>query len=202
MALKKDWANKVCHLSVELMKMQRKGKLKPLNIIEKDDTDLFVKFLISLGNRSSHVDIETASEFVCRIYGQRKTRDTNEARYLKLMEMSGNISKESPLANVKRVDCALLPPSRRALEMHVLRARYVSIVWTLATLPCPTDGLSVTDYGWCVKDGLLQPNWFNGPSIPQHLFSAGTESHSQEDSTEEESDEPWSEESEDSDQED
>ncbi|XP_063063854.1 uncharacterized protein LOC134456421 [Engraulis encrasicolus] len=69
----------------------RKGKLKPLNIIEKDDTDLFVKFLISLGNRSSHVDIETASEFVCRIYGQRKTRDTNEARYLKLMEMSGNI---------------------------------------------------------------------------------------------------------------
>ena len=35
----------------------------------------------------------------------------------------------------------------------------------------PTDGLSPTDYGWYVDDGLLKPTWFEGPPIPDSLFT-------------------------------
>lgn len=38
-------------------------------------------------------------------------------------------------------------------------------------LPDPDQGLSPTDYGWCYKNNLLQPTWFDGPSVPNSLFS-------------------------------
>lgn len=43
--------------------------------------------------------------------------------------------------------------------------------WTHAWSAYPGDGLLPTDYGWCLKDGILQPKWFNGPAIPASLFS-------------------------------
>ena len=58
----------------------------------------------------------------------------------------------NPLANVKKIDCSLLPPSRRSLEMHLLRARYVTIIWLNASQACPAEGLSPTDYGWIMID--------------------------------------------------
>ena len=82
--------------------------------------------------------------------------------------------QENPLANIKRIDCALLPPSRPTLEMKVRRAQYVAALWTHAVTASPGDGLSPTDYGWCVKDNLLKPTWFEGPAIPDTLFTDGS----------------------------
>ena len=39
------------------------------------------------------VDLEAASEFVCRMYAHSKTRDVNEARYNKLMHMTGKVDQ-------------------------------------------------------------------------------------------------------------
>ena len=39
------------------------------------------------------VDLDVASEFVCCMYAQSKTRSVNEARYNKLMQMSGKVDK-------------------------------------------------------------------------------------------------------------
>lgn len=39
--------------------------------------------------------------------------------------------------------------------------------------PFPADGLSPIDYGWCVNDNLLKPTWFEGPAIPDSLFTNG-----------------------------
>ena len=69
--------------------------------------------------------MKIASQFVCHMYGQRKISDLNEARYNKLMQLTGKVQLDKPLANIKRVDCALLPPCLRTLEMKVLRARYM-----------------------------------------------------------------------------
>lgn len=115
-------------------------------------------------------------------------------------------AQTNPLANVKKIDCSLLPPSRRSLEMHLLRARYVTIIWLNASSACPAEGLSPTDYRWIVNDKLLQPNWFDGPAIPDSLFTDETEDVTEEnvvsgdepDSDAESSDdEPWSEDSDD-----
>ena len=41
-------------------------------------------------------------------------------------------------------------------------------------MPFPTGGLAPTDYGWTVKDNLLVPRWFVGPSITNNVERAGT----------------------------
>ena len=78
----------------------RKGKVKPLSIIEKDDTSSYLNFFANLGDKDINIDIDTASEYVCQMYGQTRTADVNEARYLKLMEMSGKISKVIQIQDV------------------------------------------------------------------------------------------------------
>lgn len=86
---------------------------------------------------------------------------------------SHNIFKcfqRTPLTNVKKIDCALLLPSRRSLHMHLLRAHYVSIMWSRASSPFPADGLSPLENGWCRKNYIPQPVWFNGSALPDSLF--------------------------------
>ena len=91
--------------------------------------------------------MKIASQFVCHMYGQRKISDLNEARYNKLMQLTGKVELDKPLANIKRVDCALLPPCLRTLEMKVLRTRYVTTLWTYARTASPGSEMSPEDYG-------------------------------------------------------
>lgn len=66
----------------------------------------------------------------------------------------------------------MLPPSRRTLEKKLQRAHYVALLWSHAHTASPDQGLSSTDYGWSIKGGLLQPVWFDGPPVPDSLFSS------------------------------
>ena len=54
--------------------------------------------------------------------------------------------------------------------MKIRRAQYVTMLWTRATTNYPADGLLPTYYGWSVKDNILKPNWFEGPTVPDALF--------------------------------
>ncbi|KAK4309969.1 hypothetical protein Pmani_018436 [Petrolisthes manimaculis] len=96
-----------------------------------------------MGEVDGDVNIEVASEFVCKMLSQPKVRSVDEARYNKLMQMTGKIDQDKPLTNIKRIDCALLPPSRRALDKKLQRAQYVSILWNHANFACPDQGLMV-----------------------------------------------------------
>ena len=71
----------------------RKGKVKPFGIMEKAETDSFLKLFTNMGDRQASTDVDVASEFVCRMYTLTKTGGVDEARYQKLMQMSGNINK-------------------------------------------------------------------------------------------------------------
>lgn len=71
-----------------------KGKTKPFDIVQKDKSGTYVKMFISLGSgQQASGDLDVASEFVCRMYGQHKTRDINQARYNKMVEMTGKIDE-------------------------------------------------------------------------------------------------------------
>ena len=41
----------------------------------------------------------------------------------------------------------------------------------VANTSSPDQVLCPTDYGWEVDGGLLQPTWFDGPAVPDALFS-------------------------------
>ena len=154
------------------------------------------------------VNIDVASEFVCKMYGQPKETDVDKARLSKLMQMTGKINKvgfcplsmirenlrlssmnmstdmptshyygllflfqDNPLVNIKRVDCALLPPSRPTLEKQLQRAHFVTMMWSHADQASPDQGRSPTDYGWSTIGDILQPTWFDGPAVPVTLFT-------------------------------
>ncbi len=99
----------------------------------------------------------------------------------------------------------MLPPCRQTLAMKIRRTQFVATLWTHAATPVPGDGLSPTDYGWCVSDNLLTPIWFEGPTIPDTLFSDNTSGNMEiedgnseldtDDDLDTESDEAWSEDS-------
>ena len=82
--------------------------------------------------------------------------------------------QKNPLANIKRIDCALLPPSRPSIDMKIRRRQYVTALWTHAVTASLGDGLSPTDYGWSVNNNLLKPTWFEAPAIPDSLFTNGS----------------------------
>lgn len=86
-----------------------------------------------------------------------------------------HIFVQDPLSNIKKIDCALLPPCRRSLEKKLQRAHYVAVLQCNANTTSPDQGQSPADYGWSVKDDLLQPLWFDGPATPSAQFSNGTE---------------------------
>lgn len=120
--------------------------------------------------------------------------------------------QENPLLHIKKVDCALLPPSRRTLKKKLMRPHYVTVLWRHANTKSPDQGLCATDYGWAVDGDFLQPTWFDGPAVPasvfandsdkdQTIFSQSEETVMETDNLDELSgydqceDEPWSEDS-------
>lgn len=68
--------------------------MKPLQILLKDESKEFVNMLISLGDpQYAPIDTDVASKFTCRMYGVTETDDVDEARYSKLIEMTGKFDK-------------------------------------------------------------------------------------------------------------
>ena len=108
----------------------------------------------------------------------------------------------NPLTNVKKLDCALLPPCAKTLKMKLLRSQYVARLWANATNAFPTAGMSPCDYGWALDSELrLTPQWFEGKELPDDPFQKPNEETGPLTNVEEEvddsceSDGPWSEDS-------
>jgi len=92
------------------------------------------------------------------------------------------------MANVKKVDCALLPPCAKTLNHKTRRAHFISIVWGNADSAHPGQGLDPLNYGWKDKNGYYAPDWFSGPAVPNYFFEE--EEVEDESSVDPESDQP------------
>ena len=102
------------------------------------------------------------------------------------------------MANIKRVDCALLPPCSQTMQFKLLRARYVAKLWARAGTAFPGSGLSPLDHGWSIQDQALTPIWYVGEPIPEGLFGDSSDGEIEdiaddEVSEDESGDEAWNE---------
>ena len=129
-----------------------------------DISDWHVTALRSL--TSIEVDMPGVTSFVCSMYGFT-TSDINEARYKAFIRMSGGDEKD-PLATIKRINCASLPPCNKTLGNHVKRAQVVSM-WNRANQTDPTGEARPTEYGWKENNNRLEPDRFPGRSVPETL---------------------------------
>ena len=85
---------------------------------------------------------------------------------------------------VRKINCASLPPCQKTLEQHILRANYISILWTRAGTRDPTDGIHPLSYGWVNNNGHFLPLWFEGNALPTSLTTCEMESVDNESVTE------------------
>lgn len=139
----------------------RKGKAKPFEYLESSDD--FVQALRSM-NSLSEVDVQSVTEYVCRLYGFKGISDINKARYQAFLKMTGG---EKKTQKVKKINCATLPPCAKVLSKHIQRASYVAFTWSNAHQMDPTMGLSPLNNGWVQLDGQFPvPEWFDGDCLP------------------------------------
>ena len=70
----------------------RKGKIKPFQILETDQTGQYISFFTKLSTRERPNKVK-AEEFVCTLYGMKGLKDVNKAQFAKLCQMTGEIDQ-------------------------------------------------------------------------------------------------------------
>ena len=110
----------------------RKGKSVPFSYLEKDSN--YVEALRTLG--TDVIDKPAVTAYVCRLYGFRTLNNINEARYQSFTKMTKGKRQE---VQVKKINCSSLPPCEKVLDLHLLRANYIAMMWRRAHTQQPTN---------------------------------------------------------------
>ena len=158
-----------------------KGKLTPMKKLLK--TTKLHPILGKLGNSwgVSEELLEEMEIFTCSLYGGTpnvtKVNDLRLSRINKLCTKEGRSTPSS-------VDMSTLPPCRRSLKQHILRANYQIAIWKRANIAKPRIPSVARDHGWVMTKNGVKPLWYEGECQPQHL-----EDISEEPNTDTESDE-------------
>ena len=105
------------------------------------------------------VDVAQIIDFVLHIVYNRpkKQKKPGESRYVMLFVKKG---KKKVFVQTKQ-----LPPDERSLRIKISRANYISYGWK----NCLNQHFEIPnpfEYGWKICDGKLEPNWFEGPTLP------------------------------------
>ena len=106
---------------------------------------------------------EGITKFICNI---------NECRYNAFLKITGCKGRAATLKNVKKLNCASLPPCEKTTLLHIKRANYVARMWRRADTLIPTGDWNPCDFGWLASNSGLQPEWFCGSSVPAESLAS------------------------------
>ena len=146
----------------------RKGKVRPFKILEKRED--FQAALLSLGrdDQLNEATVKKLEEFVCIIYGRKKCKSVDEARF----EMFCEKYKSSKISTAKKLDSGMLPPCSKVLRKKIERCKLISKRWMSSSLQeQPTE--EPESSGWFLKDDQYHINWFDGEETPNILDIVG-----------------------------
>ena len=122
----------------------RHGKKRPFKIATKDQQcmDAFAALGRLPFSESAEEKIE---EFTCRMYGHKRLKDINKARFLTFCHKHKPAKTSSPFEGIKAIDPTTFPPCRKVLKQKIQRSNYVARIWQEATSPNPSMGMQATD---------------------------------------------------------
>ena len=145
----------------------RKGKIQPLKCLLKNRN--FIPCFMSLGNCPDMTDnvMHELERFVCSLYGRPGNDNVNKVRY-DIFKQKFKVRSSSLVSTLIGTDLSLLPPCQKALQMHILRANYQTLIWKRANEAYPDIPLPA-GHGWRMNDGVLSINWFEGDLLPKEL---------------------------------
>ena len=127
----------------------KKGKLSCFKVME-GDSHLRSAFT-QLGSSWDLSDdtYDGLQSFVIKLYGTKKVKTVDEARY--------KIFKKKYDNEEKTVDMSMLPPCESVLRLHCERANYLAAIWRRANISQPLFPDAV-HYGWNTDKSIL---WVN-----------------------------------------
>ena len=76
---------------------------------------------------------------------------------------------KATIRNIKRIDCAQLPPCAKVLQKKIERSNYVEILWANADKCNTAENMDPKQYGWLENDVSYTPDWYEGSSIPNYI---------------------------------
>lgn len=162
----------------------RKGKIKPLKILEKDTRlqDIFA----GLGSAESLSveEIEEIEKFVCQLYGQKRLSSVNEARFELFQKKYKVKATEEKLSFKNKLDGSYLPPCHRVLLEKIRRTKYITAMWQAAADAEP-PAVNPDSSGWILIEELYRPLWFKGEALPKVVDVTYCEEDDDEDEGEE-----------------
>ncbi|XP_031788752.1 uncharacterized protein LOC116417817 [Nasonia vitripennis] len=147
----------------------QKGKKRSQQLLRQSAD--FQKVFADLGylNDNNRSEIfEKIQAFVCHLYGMKKLKCVNEARFVlfsKTYKCSSTVN-DSFKIKVKNVDGSSMPPSQSELLQQFLRAAHIANIWRNAHAKIITE-LSPIDHGWKIVEGKYEFDWFQGDQLPQ-----------------------------------
>ena len=154
----------------------RRGKDRPFQLMVKEEK--FLSAFKSLGNGESvPADVsEILEAFVCRMYGQHRKQQVNEARYILFQKIFSPRDLTRPFAGLKSSESSCLPPCKKVLLQKIARANYVTMLWKNAIVAIPID-LEPQHHGWKLSDDkqTLSMLWFLGSNCPVQLTAEEVE---------------------------
>jgi len=155
-----------------------KGKLLPLRTLLK--APKFIPILGKLGDdwKISEEVVDNLETFVCAMYGaNNRTTKVDDLRLTKINKLCTKEGRSTPSS----VDMATMPPCRRSLKQHILRANYQIAIWKRANVARPTLSPAHQGHGCVMKSGL-QSLWYDGECQPQNLQDISAEDTDEEES--------------------
>lgn len=145
----------------------RKGKVRPLKLLEKNDGAQEVLSRIGNWHEISDADIQVIESFVCSIYGKKTFMSVDEARldmFLNKYKPKGN--NDSLVDHMKKMDASSLPPCSNVLLEKMKRTSYVTSLWQSCVLAdAPLD--DPLSFGWLMHGERYQLKWFEGDVAPK-----------------------------------
>ena len=142
----------------------RKGILMPFKLlIDKEMGGDWIQTFSEMAKPGFN-NQKVLENFVCALYGMKHSNEINTVRQIKLRNLMK--SSKSSSNKMKKVDCGLLPPCQKVLELKIKRSHMIARFWFNADQPNPSMGLNALNFGWVQKENILFPKWYDGSSLP------------------------------------
>ena len=148
----------------------RKGKVRPLKILEKNAN--FQNSFTALGKEQTISDetFSSIEKFTAEMYGKRKSQFINDIRlelFLERYKPSGKLD-EARISCLKKMDGSTLPPCHNVLKQKIKRVHLIANRWNSVDLATQSP-ISPTESGWTLGYGSYQILWTEGDLYPKTI---------------------------------
>ena len=143
----------------------RKGKVRPLRLLEKDESVQLVFSKLHEWNSITNEDIKIVEGFVCGMYGDKKFQSVDDL-HLEMFLKKYKPKNGSLVDNMMRMDSSSLPPCSKVLYEKLKRSSYVARLWKNCLLS-DAQWQDVLSFGWKMEGRYYGIQWFVGDSAPK-----------------------------------